>query len=142
MNSLREELERAFAFDDEVQRDFQAWQAKHPQPVIKSQPELKRRDGDFNMQQGRPIQQQPQQQTSAAMDADLQAEWNKWAEAHIARAFDTHDKVLKGAIGYALAHERRAMREHVAQEIEKLRTELEGDSNKVLEWPGRRTDVA
>ena len=51
--------------------------------------------------------------------------------------------VLALAIGYALAMERQSMRKHVAKELKKLRKDLErDDSDKVLDWPGKRSDVA
>ncbi len=61
-------------------------------------------------------------------------EWNAWAQAHIQRALEYQQKVL----ATAFAMERQRMREHVAAELAKLRTDLERDSEKVLQWPRSR----
>jgi hypothetical protein len=51
-------------------------------------------------------------------------DWNRWADDKVQRAIEAEHKLMVAAIGDALGEIRAQMREHVEEEIGKLRATL------------------
>jgi hypothetical protein len=116
MDSTREMLEAAFALDDEAKRNFEQWKMRQAAQV-------KKRSGDDGL---------VYKTNDRALVEKPAAEQPLFSPEQVA------------VLGYTISELRQEWRQHVATEIQKLRAELEHDSDdKILEWPTRkRTDAA
>jgi hypothetical protein len=87
---------------------------------------------------------------NAMTDAEQAKQWAEWADARIARALAEHDRLMNDVLGQVIAEERKSMRDYVAEQIGKLRAELNvakaHESGKILDLPAlsgwRRYDAA
>ena len=64
------------------------------------------------------------EQTMDEINAQRSAQWDAFVRGHIEAALTEHDKICQEAIGMALAHERKLMRDHVAEQLGQLRADL------------------
>ena len=58
------------------------------------------------------------------MDDETVRAWDAWVRRHIDAAIEEHREVMMQAVGEVLSHDRGAMRDHVATEVKKLRSEI------------------
>lgn len=130
-NFLREELERAFALDDEVKRDHERWQRDYERR--RQQQPVKQRSAPDELvyKTHWPTEQElvrPQPQQTAQMDQRTADEWNRWLSDYVERAIKQYDKQLSesllDAIGEAFSIERADMRKHISEQVRQLREEL------------------
>ncbi len=141
---MDEWIRKIFEASDLHDAQYEAWQAQQEQRLETRSADadliFKRRDNARVLPRPQP-QPQPQPQSAATMDDATQRRWDRWCDRRIKRMIEGP---LKETIAQVLVHERKAMREHVAAAIAKLRSaELENDDDKVLEWPTKKqADVA
>jgi hypothetical protein len=116
MDPLREELKKAFALDDAMREDFEQWQAQYA-PVHKHA-------GDeglvFKTLEMTPVQQQ-------GMDPVTEEKWNRWCEAHIAKALadaPTFTPAQIEVMGQIVSELRKQLRDEFNRELGSLRADL------------------
>jgi hypothetical protein len=118
-NDTREMLEAAFALDDAVRLELDAWERQQA---------MKQRSAPDQIiyKTYQPPRQQPQQE-STSMDDATAAKWNVWAEDHVRRQLHPAMDGAADATGQMLRALEKKLRDEITNlrlEVEALRTEL------------------